>query len=137
MISATINPHGHPGQLFTAWRAGKFELVTSPPILADLRRVLAYPHIRKRHQWSDEQIDRFVQLLAAAALLTPGHHTVRVITADPTDDKILACAEEGQVDYIVASDVKHVLALGSHAGIPIVRPRQFLDILAAQKSQTE
>ena len=82
-------------------------------------------------------IDRFVQLLASAALLTPGRHTVRVVTADPTDDKILACAEEGQVDYIVASDVKHVRALGSYAGIPIVRPRQFLDILAAQTSATE
>ncbi len=136
-ISATINPHGHPGQILTAWREGKFELVTSHPILADLRRVLADPRIRKRHQWSDEQIDRFVQLLASAALLTPGRHTVHVVTADPTDDKILACAEEGQVDYIVASDVKHVLALGSYAGIPIVRPRQFLDILAAQSPATE
>ena len=83
LVSATINPHGHPGQLLTAWRDGKFELVTSPPILADLRRVLAYPHICKRHQWSDTEIDRFVQFLAAAALLTPGRHTVRVVTADP------------------------------------------------------
>ena len=91
-----------------------------------------YPHIRKRHQWSDDQIERFVQFLSTAALLTPGRHTVQVITAEPTDDKILACAAEGQVDYIVASDGKHLLPLGSYAGIPIVRPRQFLEILAAQ-----
>ena len=32
----------------------------------------------------------------------------------------------------LASDGKHLLPLGSYAGIPIVRPRQFLEILAAQ-----
>ena len=128
-VSAAINPHGHPGQILTAWRNGQFELVTAPAILEDLRRVLSYPHIRKRHQWSDEQIDLFIQLLAAAATLTPGRHSVQVVAADPTDDKILACAEEGLVDHIVASDEQHLFPLGSYAGIPIVRPRQFLEIL--------
>jgi putative PIN family toxin of toxin-antitoxin system len=129
-VSATINPHGHPGQILTAWRNDQFELVTASAILEDLRRVLGYPRIRKRHGWSDEQIDWFVQLLAAAATVTPGRHTVQVVAADPTDDKILACAEEGRVDYIVASDEQHLVPLGSYAGIPIVRPRQFLEILA-------
>ena len=31
LVSATINRQGHPGQLFTARRAGKFDLVTSVP----------------------------------------------------------------------------------------------------------
>ena len=39
-VSATIRADGHPAQILQAWRAGEFELVTSPPILDDLRRVL-------------------------------------------------------------------------------------------------
>jgi predicted nucleic acid-binding protein len=42
-VSATINPRGHPAQILTAWRNDAFTLVTSSPILEDLRRVLFYP----------------------------------------------------------------------------------------------
>ena len=130
-VSATINPHGHPAQVLMAWRDGRFELVISPPILADLRRVLGYPHIRKRHQWSDAEIEVFVDFLAVAATLTPGNLTPTVIAEDPTDDKVLACAVEGQVDCVVASD-RHLTDLQSCAGIPIIRPRPFLELLTAQ-----
>lgn len=45
-VSATIRARGHPAQILSAWHAEKFELVSSLPILDDLRRVLFYPHIR-------------------------------------------------------------------------------------------
>lgn len=69
-VSATIQARGHPAQILSAWRAGEFELITSGPILDDLRRVLFYPHNRKRHQWSDEEIYLFVESIALAATLT-------------------------------------------------------------------
>ncbi|HXF63687.1 MAG TPA: putative toxin-antitoxin system toxin component, PIN family [Caldilineaceae bacterium] len=127
-VSAAIQGQGHPAQILMAWREGLFELVTSDAILDDLRRVLCYPHIRKRHNWSDEQITLFVDSLALAATRTAGRLTVQVVKDDPTDNKILACAEEGQVDYIVASD-EHLTKLGTYAGIPIVTPRRFLELL--------
>ncbi len=127
-ISATIRSDGHPAQVLFAWREDKFELFTSIPILEDLRRVLGYPHIRKRHHWTDEEIDLFVDSLAVAAHLTPGELDVRAVKDDPTDDKILACAEEEQVNYIVSSDA-HLTTMGSYKGIPIVPPRRFLEIL--------
>lgn len=130
-VSAAINPHGHPAQLLMAWHDGRFELVTSLPILNDLRRVLGYPHIRKRHQWRDDEIEVFIDFLAMAATLTPGNLPIAVITQDPTDDKVLASAVEGQVDYVVASD-RHLTDLHSYAGIPIVRPRAFLELLSAE-----
>lgn len=127
-VSATIRADGHPAQVLTAWRDDKFELYTSIPILDDLRRVLAYPRICKRHQWSDEEIDLFVVSLGMAAHLTPGELEVSVVKDDPTDDKIFACAEEGQVDYVVSSD-EHLIKIGSFKSISIVTPRQFLEIL--------
>ena len=59
-VSATISTHGHPAQIVQAWRNGEFDIVASSPLLEDLRRVLFYPHIRKRHRWSDDQILDFM-----------------------------------------------------------------------------
>lgn len=105
-------------------------MLTSLPILDDLRQVLAYSHIRKRHQWSEKEIDLFVISLGVAAHLTPGELEVRAVEADSTDNKILACAMEGQADYIVSSD-EHLTKLGNYEGIPIVPPKRFLEILRA------
>jgi predicted nucleic acid-binding protein len=74
--------------------------------------------------------------MALAATLTPGHLRVTVVEDDPSDDKILACAKEGQVDYIVASD-EHLTRLRSFEGIPIVPPRRFLEILAEEREKGE
>jgi predicted nucleic acid-binding protein len=55
------------------------------------------------------------------------------VKQDPTDDKLLAYAEEGQADYLVARDEQPLLPIGSYAGIPIVCPRQFLETLAKKQ----
>lgn len=130
-VSGIVQPHGHPAQVLAAWRGGQFDLVTSLAILGDLHRVLRYPRIRKRHPWRDEQIELFVDALALAAILTPGRLEIKAVPDDPADDKVLACAIEGQVDYVVASD-RHLTDLGTFGGIPIVRPRQFLELLENQ-----
>ncbi len=127
-VSATIVPQGHPAQILRAWREGRFELVTSAPILEDLRRVLFYPRIRRRHGFSDEEIQLFIDALALAATVTAGDLEVEAVPDDPTDDKVLACALEAEADYVVASD-EHLISLGHFRGIPIVPPRQFLEIL--------
>lgn len=90
--------------------------------------MLAYPHIRKRHGWRTEEIEQFVDGLRLAATRIPGVLQIRAVPDDPADDKILACAVEGQVDYVIASD-KHLTSLGNYQGIPIVLPRPFLQIL--------
>jgi putative PIN family toxin of toxin-antitoxin system len=127
-VSATIRADGHPAQILSAWRAGEFELVTSLPILDDLRRVLRYPRIRKRHQWSDEEIELFVDSIAVAATLTPAELEVTAVEEDPADNKVLACAVEEQADYIIASD-EHLIKFEHHSRIPIVPPRRFLELL--------
>ena len=43
------------------------------------------------------------------------------------DDKYLACAADGDADYIVSGD-RDLLDLKQFIGIPIVTSRQFLEI---------
>ncbi len=47
---------------------------------------------------------------------------------DPDDDIFLACALEGNADYLVSGN-SHLLEIKYYYGTQIVSPRQFLDIL--------
>lgn len=49
-----------------------------------------------------------------------------VIKEDPSDNKYLACAHEGEADYIVSGD-HHLLDIKAFKGIEIIRPKVFLN----------
>jgi predicted nucleic acid-binding protein len=55
---------GPPGAVLGAALAGHFEFVTSPALLDELRRVLAYPKL----QAVIDDADEFVEVLALAAI---------------------------------------------------------------------
>lgn len=51
-----------------------------------------------------------------------------IVKDDPTDDKYVVCAIEGDADFIISGD-KHLLNLGSYKNIRILTVREFLEIL--------
>jgi predicted nucleic acid-binding protein len=53
---------------------------------------------------------------------------LRAVALDPKDDVIVATAVKAKAGFLVTGD-RHLLSLGSHGGIRIVSPRQFLDLL--------
>ena len=125
-VSAVLVPVGRPAQILQAWRGGQFELVLSPPILAEVRRVLLYPRLQRQHGWDEAQIDDFLTAIASAATLTPGTYPAQVIADDPTDDKYIACALEVGAQYIVSGD-EHLTQLGRYQGMEIVTPAVFIE----------
>ena len=129
-VSAVLSPTGTPAQVLDCWRAGRFVLVLSTAILAELYRVLHYPKIAIRHQWSEVQIRTFVDGLASQAILTPGALTLAVIEDDPADNRYLECAVEGAADFLVSGD-QLLLNLGIYQDVTLLAPRAFLDILQA------
>ena len=65
IISALIQPKGASGRIVASLlEENSFELVLSPAILAEIRRALTYPKVRKYIKVSDEDLD-----LAVAALV--------------------------------------------------------------------
>lgn len=46
LLGALISPHGPPNSFYRAWRAARFELVTSTAQLDELRRVSRYPKLK-------------------------------------------------------------------------------------------
>ena len=128
-VSAAIEPRGQPAQVLDAWRAGQFDVAVSDDIVAEINEVLRGPRIRRRHQWTDEQIAGFVSLLREVALVSLGELSLAVVADDPDDDIYLACALELEAEYIVSGD-DHLRQMGSFRGIAILSARQFLAVLA-------
>lgn len=54
------------------------------------------------------------------------------VSADLDDDKFVETAVVARADVIVSGD-RHLLALGTIEGIPIVNPREFLDRLTSEE----
>jgi predicted nucleic acid-binding protein len=57
-------------------------------------------------------------------------HNLKVVVADPDDDKIVECAVVGGATHIVTGDRRHLLPMGSYQGISIISPADFLQLLS-------
>lgn len=126
--SAIHNPQGPSARVLQAWLIDRFQLILSPAILMEIRRVLRYPRIRRASTWTDVEVTELLDLLAAyAEIPVPGTLALQVCR-DPTDDKYLAAAVEGKADYIITGD-KDLLSLGKYQDIAIVAPAEFLMVL--------
>ena len=130
MVSGALLTDTPPSRIMQAWRFHQLELATSPPILYELERVLAYPRVATLIGYTPEQIGAYRQLFEASALVVAGQTPVHV-AADPDDDKFFACALEAEADYIVSGD-RHVLAVDPFHGIQTVTPRQMVAVLKAE-----
>jgi predicted nucleic acid-binding protein len=60
--------------------------------------------------------------------LVAGAQQLSGVCKDPDDDKYVAAALEGRAAYVVTGD-RAFLDLREHAGVEIVSPRAFLDVL--------
>lgn len=128
LVSMAIRPGGVADQIRSAWQERLFSLLTSPPLLAEFRRVLTYPKLRALIRLSQEEEESLLRLVVEEAEITACTLQVHVVETDPADDAVLACAVEGHADYIVSGDA-HLLSLHEHAGIPIITARKFLGVL--------
>jgi predicted nucleic acid-binding protein len=69
-----------------------------------------------------------LKLVARVAEIVSPKISLRVITEDPADDRVLECAVAGRADLIVSGD-RHLQKLESFRDIGIVRPSDFLRTL--------
>ncbi len=120
LVSAALSPAGAPAELIRRWLAGEFELVVSPVLLDELRRVLADPKIAD--QISAEDAVALVKLLEREAETEPDPERPRIVLDDPDDDYLVALALTRGAALI--SGDKHLTAFSDR--LPIYRPADFV-----------
>ncbi len=110
---------GPAAQVLDAARDGRLQLVQSPPLLTELRRVLAYPKLAR----AIPDPPGLATLIEATAVLGHPVRTLHTIS-DEADNRVLEAAVAGTVEYVISGD-RHLLDLVSFEQIPILRPAAF------------
>ena len=125
LVAALITRGTPPDKLYEAWRDGRFTLLTSELQIEEIRRVTRREGIRFRiHQ---AEAGRLVNDLRRLATRIENLPTLDV-SPDPYDNFLLAMAQAGQTDLLVAGD-KDLLSLSSHQGSRILTAREALGLL--------
>jgi uncharacterized protein len=128
-ISSLINKNGAPARLVDLWREGSYILLSSPPIIKEIKAVLELPRIKTKYCLNDLDIQKLINLIEMDAILVPGIMDVgNAIPEDPSDSIFLSCALEGKADVIVSGD-RHLLNLKKYKGIPVILVNEFINLL--------
>lgn len=113
---------GVPGKILEAWRDGRIQLVLSPDILDEYQRVGQ----ALSAQYASVDLEPILALLTVEAEIVETSALPAPVSADPDDDKFLACAGAAGVAVIVSGD-KDLLDHDGWRGVRVLRPRQFAD----------
>jgi len=125
--SALIKPNSNPGEILDLIKQNQVELILSPVIIKEIKRILLYPKLQKYHRKTTQEIDAYFEDILMFAWIVEGKEDIDIIKDDPTDNKYLACAYEGEADYIVSGD-HHLLGIRTYKGIEILKAKSFLNI---------
>jgi len=97
--------------------------VLSKAIISEFEQVLNYDEIQNKNL----EMKRTVRKIISISKIIEPIGRLEIIKDDPSDNIILECALDGDVDYIISRD-KHLLRLEEFKGIRILTPEEFLGI---------
>lgn len=126
VVGLRSHPTGAPARFVSAWRDGRFLLVQSAPLLAEMHRTLSKPYFVQRLRTDDHA--GLGQLLERRARVTPITVTVAGIASHPEDDLVLATALSGGAQFVVTGDHR-LLDLKTYQGVMLVTVHEFLATL--------
>ena len=113
---------GVPRGVLELAEAGQCQFFYSEPIQTEVRRVLS-----EKFEWPQALLRESLPVLWSMGELVVPRMSVDAVPADPDDNRILECAVEAHAEVVVSGD-HHLLALQKYKSIPIVSPRQFIEL---------
>ena len=119
---------GPTRQLVSLWQGDEIVFLVSSAVLKEYLRVLSYPKFRLEKDEIKSLIEvevmPFVEPVKVRTRLS-------VINKDPSDNKFLELAVDGNADAVVSSDT-HLLEITAYGGIEIVCVADFLGRLRSR-----
>ena len=122
-FSAFTHPQGRPFEIWQKAVSRRYTLLISPAIIREAAKVF-----REYLDWQESEIIVQLKLITKVAEVIIPKITVKAITEDEADNRILECAVAGRADLVVSGD-HHLTRLKFFEGIGIVRPIVFQRIL--------
>ena len=97
---------GNPRQCLELARNGEIQLFSSRLILVEFAQKL-----RQKFFFEEQDIRDAIQGILLFTTLVSPTKKITIVKKDPTDNKILECAEEAEADFLLSGDKKHLLPL--------------------------
>jgi putative PIN family toxin of toxin-antitoxin system len=119
MVGAIMKPTGASNKILDMWIQGRLTLLVTERILDEYRTILSQKWLKP------DRVRELSRHMSEFAEVVDPKERVYEIKDDPSDNRFLECAAEGEADYIISSD-QHLLALKRFRRTEIVRPTQFL-----------
>ena len=127
LISATFWK-GDSLKIINLVENGVIELFLSQEIIEEFSEVLNYKEIQEKIKNKNLEMKRTVEEIITLSSMVIPKRKVDLVKSDSDDNKIIECALEGRVDYIITNDA-HLLDLKEVEGIKILKPADFLKIV--------
>ncbi|MCL8208587.1 MAG: putative toxin-antitoxin system toxin component, PIN family, partial [Actinomycetia bacterium] len=130
IVSAIRAERGPLAIIREGWLRGRFHVVVSDPLLAEVERTLTKPYFAAR--LGPARIQRFLNVLKETAMFQPITEPVAGVATHPEDDWILATAQQAGAHFLVTGD-KALQALGRFGETRLVDPAHFAQILDSMR----
>ncbi len=112
---------GPPYEILDAWRLGRIEMIVSPEILEQYRRV--GEHLATEFPGVD--LEAFLELVTVKARIVDASPLKEKVCSDQDDDKFLACAIASSTKIICSGD-RALLRVSGYTGITVLKPKDFV-----------
>jgi uncharacterized protein len=104
---------GTPKEIIKLVEDRRVELVLSSFILDEFERVMGLDRFHPKLQGTKSTTQEIIRKLVSISEIVVTTGEVKIVKADPDDDKVVECGVKGNVDYIISGD-KHLLELGEY-----------------------
>lgn len=121
-VSAVLG--GRLGVIVDEWKAKKFTLIVNEAVVREYLDVIKRPKFNIPAEEIEATTD---YLLKNAEFVTP-LESITAVEADPSDNKFLEAALQGNAIHIVSGD-SHLLELKTFRDISIITAREFIERL--------
>jgi len=118
---------GNLARIVALWKEGMISPIFSRETFQEFNSALKYP----KFSLTKDEIKVIVEEeILPYCDVTDVTEKVEGVCRDPDDDKFISCAVSASADFIVSGD-KAFTALKKYKAVKIIRPSDFLDLVAS------
>ena len=126
LVAALRSRAGAGNAILRAVAQRRVVLLATPPLFLEYEDVLKRPEHRLVHRFSPEQVDEFLQELAAVVEPVELHFRWRPQLHDTKDEMVLEAAINGDADALVTYNTADFSVAAKRFRIAVLKPGDFL-----------
>lgn len=119
-ISGILNDKGAPAKLINHWQNRLFDIVISPAIQEEYKKVFSYINLPSL------KVEKVLRLLQKTAIIAKTSEIV-LACRDSSDNKFIECAIAGNAKFLVTKNLKHFPK--KYKNVKVVSVNNFLNAI--------